>query len=124
MSVPVPTPACPPVVGAPGLQYVAVSATQILEERYQGAADLRAGRAMDVATTLMAYSMSTTLTAAAALILVDAGRVGLDAAIDRHLPGPPYAASITVRWPTPPASTSAGSSTPRIGLSADSPPRE
>jgi len=53
-------------------------------------------RLMDPAATLMAYSMSKTITAAAALTLVDAGKLGLDDPVSRTVEHP-YGAEVTVR---------------------------
>ena len=52
---------------------------------------------MTADTTLMAYSMSKTVTAAAVLQLVEAGRVGLDDPVARFADWQPYGPSITVR---------------------------
>lgn len=82
---------------APGLQYVAVSADGPVLEHAPGSADLAVSRPMGASTTLMAYSMSKTLTAAAVLTLVEAGKLGLDDPIDRHLDANPYGGAITVR---------------------------
>src|SRR5262245_22964627 len=81
----------------PGLQYVAVDRERTIVE-YAGGCAARQGRApVDAATTMMAYSMSKTITAAAVLRLVEAGKVSLDASIAEYLEGMPYPASITVR---------------------------
>ena len=82
---------------APGLQYVAVSAGGPVVEHERGFADLALRRPMAAATTLMAYSMSKTITAAAVLTLVEDGAIGLDESIDRYLDGNPYGTAITVR---------------------------
>jgi D-alanyl-D-alanine carboxypeptidase len=55
-----------------------VSATDILFEYNRGWADIRSQVPVDAATTMMAYSMSKTITAVAALQLVEAGSVELD----------------------------------------------
>jgi D-alanyl-D-alanine carboxypeptidase len=46
---------------------------------------------------MMAYSMSKTITAVAALQLVEAGRVGLDDPVERYVDSFSYGASVTVR---------------------------
>jgi len=48
-------------------------------------------------TTLMAYSMSKTITAAATLQLVEQGKIALDDSIDTYLDGSPYGRAVTVR---------------------------
>lgn len=80
----------------PGLQYRAVGPGGPLLEYEGGWADLARRTPMTRATTLMAYSMSKTITAAAVLQLVAAGTVGLDDPVDRYVPTP-YGRDITVR---------------------------
>ena len=82
---------------APGLQYVAVDHSTTLFEFHDGLADLSLGRPMLADTTLMAYSMSKTITAAAVLQLVERGRIGLDEPVARYLDWQPYGDRITVR---------------------------
>lgn len=62
----------------PGLQYVVVDSSGTLLDYAGGWADIRTKVPMDSATTMMAYSMSKTITAAAVLRLVAAGQIGLD----------------------------------------------
>ena len=81
----------------PGIQYVAVNATDIVFEYAGGWADIRRQVPVDAATTMMAYSMSKTITAVAALQLVEAGTVGLDDPVERYVESLPYGASVTVR---------------------------
>ena len=52
---------------------------------------------MDASTTMMAYSMSKPITAAAVLLLVEEGRIGLDAPITDFLTAIPYRPQISVR---------------------------
>jgi CubicO group peptidase (beta-lactamase class C family) len=80
----------------PGLQYLAVGAAGPLFEYDGGWADIRHHVAMTPATTMMAYSMSKTITAAAVLRLVAAGHVGLDDPIERYH-STPYGAAVSVR---------------------------
>ena len=83
--------------GTPGLQYLIVDRAGTVFEHCAGLADIAARRPMGPATTMMAYSMSKTVTAAAVLQLVEVGAVELDESIDR-LAGPhPYGPGITVR---------------------------
>lgn len=81
----------------PGMQYVVVNATDVLFEYSGGWADIGRQVPVDAATTLMAYSMSKTITAVAALQLVGAGTVGLDDPVVRYLDSFPYGANVTVR---------------------------
>jgi CubicO group peptidase (beta-lactamase class C family) len=80
----------------PGLQYRAVGRGGPLYEHDAGWADLARRTAMTPATTLMAYSMTKTITAAAVLQLVAKGSVGLDDAVEKYLPTP-YGQDITIR---------------------------
>ena len=82
----------------PGLQYVAVTADAVLADVAGGWADLASLRPMTSDTTMMAFSMTKTFTAAAVLQLVEAGRLGLDDELDDHVPDTPYAGrGITIR---------------------------
>lgn len=80
----------------PGLQYLALDRDRTLFEYAGGWADLRHSVPMTADTTMMAYSMSKTITAAAVLQLVAAGKVGLGDPIERYHPTP-YGPGITVR---------------------------
>jgi D-alanyl-D-alanine carboxypeptidase len=80
----------------PGLQYRAVGPGGMLLEYDGGWADLAGRTPLTATTTMMAYSMSKTITAAAVLQLVAAGQVGLDDPVDRYVPTP-YGRAITVR---------------------------
>jgi CubicO group peptidase (beta-lactamase class C family) len=82
---------------APGLQYVAVGPAGTLASCAAGWADLAQRRPMTPATTLMAYSMSKTVTAIAVLQLAEDGCLALDAPAARYLPAWPYDASVSVR---------------------------
>ena len=81
----------------PGVQYLVVNADGVLFEQNGGWADLARRQPVDANTTFMAYSMSKTLTAVAVLQLVEAGKLGLDDALDRSIEPMPYGAAITVR---------------------------
>jgi D-alanyl-D-alanine carboxypeptidase len=74
----------------PGLQYIAVTADRVLFEHAAGWADIQGQKRMTVDTTLMAYSMTKTVTAVAILQLAEQGALGLDDTIDRYLPNTPY----------------------------------
>jgi CubicO group peptidase (beta-lactamase class C family) len=82
----------------PGIQYVVVTADEVLADFAAGWADIAAMRPMTSDTTMMAFSMTKTFTAAAVLQLVEDGRLGLDDELDDHVPDTPYAGrGITVR---------------------------
>ncbi len=81
----------------PGIQYLVVSGTTVLFEHASGWADISRRISVDTATTMMAYSMSKTITAVAVLQLVEAGRVGLDEPVARYVDSLPYGSSVTIR---------------------------
>ena len=81
----------------PGLQYVVVDSTGIVFEYVGGWADLARSRPMGSATTLMAYSMSKTVTAAAVLRLADSGLLDLDDPVSRYVDDLPYGSNVTIR---------------------------
>ena len=81
----------------PGLQYLVVNAAGTVFEYAGGFADLATRRPMTVDTTLMAYSMSKTITAAAVLQLVGAGTVQLDEPLAAYVDHQPYGDRVTVR---------------------------
>jgi len=82
---------------APGLQYLVLGPEGCVFEYVGGWADLARRRPMTASTTLMAYSMSKTITAAAALRLVEAGKIRLDDPIDLYFKSQPYGPDVTVR---------------------------
>jgi CubicO group peptidase (beta-lactamase class C family) len=81
---------------APGIQYLALTASTVLCQYACGLADITGNVPMKPNTTLMAYSMSKTITAVAVLQLVEAHQVRLEDAIDRYVAGNPYGSSITI----------------------------
>lgn len=82
----------------PGLQYVVVTADEVLVDFAGGWADIGTLRQMTADTTMMAFSMTKTVTAAVILQLVEGGRLSLDAELDDHVPDTPYAGNgITIR---------------------------
>ena len=80
----------------PGLQYVALGRDGPMFEYAGGWADIRHQVPMTADTTMMAYSMSKTVTAVAVLQPVAAHTVGLDDPIERYH-ATPYGPGITVR---------------------------
>jgi CubicO group peptidase (beta-lactamase class C family) len=82
----------------PGIQYIVVTSAGVLFEHTSGWADIRRRIPVDAATTMMAYSMSKTITAVAVLQLVETGRVGLDEPVERYLGSlQPYGPAVTIR---------------------------
>ena len=81
----------------PGLQYVVVTADDVGFDYAGGWADIARQRPMTPDTTMMAFSMTKTLTAVAILQLVEQAR-SADEELDRYVPGTPYAGNgITIR---------------------------
>src|SRR5512135_1256027 len=80
----------------PGLQYLVLDRERPVIEYSGGWADLRQRVPMTADTTMMAYSMSKTITAAAVLQLVGEGKVALDDPLERYHVTP-YGPGITVR---------------------------
>jgi len=81
----------------PGIQYVVVDSARTLFEYDGGWSDIGNRIPMRAETTLMAYSMSKTITAAVALELVQEQRLDLDGPLDRLVEGSPYGPAVTVR---------------------------
>lgn len=82
----------------PGLQYVVVTPNEVLVDFAGGWADIATLRPMAGDTSMMAFSMTKTLTAAAIMQLVERGALSLDAKLDDHVPNTPYAGNgITIR---------------------------
>lgn len=81
----------------PGSQYIVVDSAGPVFEHAGGWADITGRVPMDTATTMMAYSMSKTITAVAVLQLVENGGIALDEPLDRYVDASPYGAGITVR---------------------------
>lgn len=82
---------------APGIQYLVLASANSLFEYDGGWADIRQSVLMDAATTMMAYSMSKTITAAAVLQLIEAHALGLDDPVGRYVDSNPYGSAITIR---------------------------
>jgi D-alanyl-D-alanine carboxypeptidase len=83
--------------GTPGLQYIVVDRSATIFDAQEGVADVASRRPMLAATTMMAYSMSKTITAATVLQLVERGRLRLDEPIARYIDWQPYGSRITIR---------------------------
>lgn len=81
----------------PGLQYLVVDSGGVRFEYAGGWADISETRPMTHATTLMAYSMSKTLTAAAVLRLSSRGALRLDDPVSSYVGSFPYGDEPTIR---------------------------
>jgi CubicO group peptidase (beta-lactamase class C family) len=81
----------------PGVQYAVFGAHRILFEYVGGLADVGRETPMAPGTTLMAFSMTKTFTAAAILQLVERRQLGLDERLRTYLPEIPYDDAITIR---------------------------
>lgn len=81
----------------PGLQYAIFDAHNSLFEFNGGLADIKNGKSMTPETTLMAYSMTKTITAATVLILAHERLIDLEAPIQEYLPDFPYGDKVLVR---------------------------
>jgi D-alanyl-D-alanine carboxypeptidase len=82
---------------SPGVQYVAVGPGSAVFEGAAGWADLAGRRPLEPGTTMMAYSMTKTITAAAVLQLVERGALTLEAPVRGLLPEIPYGDRLTLR---------------------------
>ena len=82
---------------APGIQYRVLHADSTLFSFAGGLADISTGRPVEESTTMMLYSMSKTITAAAVLQLVDRGMISLDDPITKYLSDIPYGEEVHVR---------------------------
>jgi CubicO group peptidase (beta-lactamase class C family) len=81
----------------PGIQYVVVDSGSTLYEFTGGQADIGHNIPMRAATTMMAYSMTKTFTAAAVLQLAEHGKLSLDDSVVTHFPSTPYGPSMRIR---------------------------
>lgn len=80
----------------PGIQYMVMDSDKVIFRYEGGWADIRNRRPMTAGTTMMAYSMTKTLTAAAVLQLAEKGKLNLDDSIDIYIPDNPYGRHITI----------------------------
>jgi len=81
----------------PGIQYMAMDSDRIILEYAGGWADIKGQKPMRPATTMMAYSMTKTITAAAILQLVENGELDLRDKVKVHLPEIPYGQTVMIR---------------------------
>jgi D-alanyl-D-alanine carboxypeptidase len=82
---------------APGVQYVVVSREGAIFAQAVGWADIAEQRRLLLETTMMIYSMTKTITAAAVLQLVEQGKISLGASVKIYLPDIPYGERLTIR---------------------------
>jgi D-alanyl-D-alanine carboxypeptidase len=81
----------------PGIQYLVVNADSTLFSCHGGSADIAGNRAVEANTTMMIYSMSKTITAAAVLQLIERGAISLNDPITKYLDDIPYGDEVTIR---------------------------
>jgi len=81
----------------PGIQCLVLAPDRTVFEFNGGWADIANRRPMTSSTTLMAYSMSKTITAVAVLQLAQAKKLNLDDTIDGYIGSHPYGLGITIR---------------------------
>ena len=81
----------------PGIQYVVVDTGGTVFEYFVGWADIQERIPMQPSTTMMAYSMTKTFTAAAVLQLVEQRKLSLDDSVSAYFPSTPYGGSMRVR---------------------------
>jgi len=82
---------------SPGIQYLVVDKDRSLIDFAAGYADISAGRVLEPSTTMMIYSMSKTITAAAVLQLVEKGQIALDNLVSKFIDDIPYGNRVTIR---------------------------
>lgn len=82
---------------APGIQYVVVNRDASLFDHATGWSDIAVQRPLLPGTTMMIYSMTKTITAAAALQLVEQGEISLETAVRAYLSDIPYDERLTIR---------------------------
>jgi D-alanyl-D-alanine carboxypeptidase len=82
---------------SPGIQCVVVNAESTLFSYAGGFASITPPRPLQAGTTMMIYSMSKTITAAAILQLVERRTISLDDPVTKYLPGIPYGKEVLIR---------------------------
>lgn len=81
----------------PGIQYSLLNREGIVFEYAGGKADIATNAPMQSGTTMMAYSMTKTFTAAAVLQLVEEKKIDLDKPVAEYVDNIPYDRSLNVR---------------------------
>lgn len=82
---------------APGVQYASVDSSGLIHAEAAGLAEVTTGRPMLGTTTLLMYSMSKVVTAAAVVKLAEQGALAIDDPVCRFVPWQPYGSAITVQ---------------------------
>ncbi len=82
---------------AAGIQYIVVSADTTIFGYAGGWADVEAKTPLQPNNTMMIYSMTKTVTAAAVLQLIEQGKIGLDDPVTKYLGDIPYGNRVTIR---------------------------
>ncbi len=80
----------------PGIQYLMVGPDGVLFEYAAGRANISQARPMNQDTTLMAYSMSKTITAAAVMRLADENKLSLDDSVSSYVDSFPYGTDVSI----------------------------
>jgi CubicO group peptidase (beta-lactamase class C family) len=80
----------------PGIQYIVMTSSRIVFEYADGWADIEHQRPMKANTTMMAYSMTKTITAVAVLQLIEKEKLHLNDSVAMYLPNNPYGKTITI----------------------------
>lgn len=80
-----------------GIQYLVLDSSGTVFEYAGGWADVAGQKQLQHNTTMMIYSMTKTLTAAAVLQLVENEKISLDEPVEQYLPYIPYDKRVTVR---------------------------
>lgn len=80
-----------------GIQYIVLDSSGTIFEYTGGWADVAGEKQLQRDTTMMIYSMTKTLTAAAVLQLVEKEKISLEDSIEQYLPYSPYGKQITIR---------------------------
>ena len=81
----------------PGIQYLVLNPDSTVFGYSRGWADIAAQRRVEAYTTMMIYSMSKTITAAAVLQLIGLGKISLDDPVTKYLNNIPYGNEVTIR---------------------------
>jgi D-alanyl-D-alanine carboxypeptidase len=82
---------------APGIQYCVVDKSSKPFDFAGGFADILSKKPVHPNTTMMIYSMTKTITAAAVLQLIEAGKAALNDSVSRYLDDIPYGDEVTIR---------------------------
>ena len=84
-------------LNTPGVQYLVLSSDNIIFEYSGGLADIKNKSLMNSNTTMMAFSMTKTITAVAVLQLIEKGKLNLNDSIDKYIDNNPYGKKVTIK---------------------------